>query len=74
MRRITNAFEWACDHPERVIPILLGAILLCFVFIMWQRTAKGRVLMDECLADGNKRYQCVAMLRRNSGPILVVPR
>lgn len=67
MRRITNA-------PEVVILIFLVPALFCFVFLMWQRAAKDSMLMDECLADGNKRYQCVSMLRRNSGPILVVPR
>lgn len=74
MRRITNAFEWACDHPERVIPILCCVFIALFILAMWQKNTRHKALMEECLSDGNKRYQCVAMLRRNSGPILVMPR
>ncbi len=69
LRKIDDVIgEWVVDNLGK---LCIGAIALLILGAVLASAADD-ALMDECLADGRKHYECRAMLRGNQLPPPVV--
>ena len=54
----------------RVLMIIAIGVIAAMVVTDYRYTSR---LIDECMADGHKEWQCVALLRSNESPQMVIP-
>ena len=55
-----------------VIAIIVALIALMFT-ALYAAGSKRQKLMEDCMQDGHKEYECVAMLKSNESYPIVVP-
>ena len=72
--RAAKARRWVED---RWVELLLGAAMLAvpvlFVLSLRGKVDKEKAFMAECVADGRKNYECVAMWRAGENHSQVMP-
>ncbi len=51
------------DWTEKLGAAFAALIILAVIFMIWASYAYHSQLMNECLADGHKLYECHSMLR-----------
>jgi len=68
--------DWACWHFQEIaIVLLLSTIAGLFVWLITASEARESELMQQCVQDGRKEYECAAMLRTDADTaIVVMPR
>lgn len=68
-KKIINYFDnWLWNNMQAIIIVLMGLVIVAAIgaFISeysWSQNYSR--LMEECLQDGNKEYDCVGKLKRN---------
>lgn len=66
--------DWIFDHVEWFggAFILFFVLLFYFLFVeMGKDCENNKRLMNQCMSDGHKEYECVSMLRRNSSSTVI---
>jgi len=61
------------DWPLTIIAMVAIALVLGLIWAIADSSRDSDRLMAQCMADGKKEYECVAMLRNNSSTIIPMP-
>lgn len=65
--------DWFFDNVGWVLLAILGPLLVLIVLAMVEACKNDTRLLNQCLADGKKEYECVSMLRRPKSTTTFVP-
>ena len=66
--------DWWRYDKDMVILIGGAIIIVAVTFYLVQISiAEQESLMQQCMEDGHKEYECVSMLRRGSSSVIAVP-
>lgn len=57
-------WEWLYDrfNLETVIGIVIAALVVVLFVGLHEASKESKRIMDQCIADGHKEYECHAML------------
>lgn len=65
------SYFWSYYRAELVICVLGIAMLAWLATLFWLISSDHQRLMEQCLADGRKRYECAGILSgANSSPVI----
>lgn len=65
-------------HDDEIIYIVMGVIIGAIVgygayYLVKKDNARYQQLMNQCLSDGRKEYECVGILRGNRSNTIIIP-
>lgn len=68
-----NIENWMWNNFGKVLLAFIVCILVLYWFVYRAEKKEFDRLIQQCLEDGRKEYECQAMLKRNSSDTSYVP-
>lgn len=73
MNTLEKISEFFYFHGKYIIIFLITISVVAFLVAVWiSDTKQCHKLMNQCISDGHKEYECVSMLKRNTNQVVPI--